>query len=92
MVDKARKLGVKFRPHFKTHQSRLIGGWFREEGIRAITVASVSMARYFMDDGWEDITIAFPLNLRETQEIIDLSGKADLNILVTMQGGGMKLK
>ncbi|MCX6280923.1 MAG: alanine racemase [Bacteroidetes bacterium] len=84
MAERAKKLGVKFRPHFKTHQSGLIGEWFREEGVRAITVASVSMARYFIEKGWEDITIAFPLNLRESDELIELSGKADLNILVTM--------
>jgi len=86
MAGKARKLGVKFRPHFKTHQSRQIGRWFRDENVSAITVSSVSMARYFIDDGWEDITIAFPLNLRESYDIIELSGKADLNILVTMAG------
>ena len=47
MADKARGAGLKFRPHFKTHQSAAIGAWFREEGVTAITVSSVSMARYF---------------------------------------------
>lgn len=84
MKEKADKLGLKFRPHFKTHQSKLIGAWFREAGVKAITVSSVSMARYFNDDGWDDITIAFPLNIRESDDIIALSGKARLNILLTM--------
>lgn len=84
MAQKAARLEVKFRPHFKTHQSKLIGRWFREEGIRSITVASVSMARFFIEDGWGDITIAFPLNLRESDEILVLTQRADLNIIVTM--------
>ncbi|MCX6283148.1 MAG: alanine racemase [Bacteroidetes bacterium] len=84
MAVKARRLGVKFRPHFKTHQSKLIGHWFREEGTKSITVSSVSMARYFIGDGWEDITIAFPLNLRESDEALELSTRADLNVLITM--------
>ncbi len=84
MAEKAARLGVNFRPHFKTHQSKQMGRWFREEGIKSITVSSVSMAKYFNEDGWDDITIAFPLNLRESDEIIDLSDKARLNILVTM--------
>jgi len=84
MAEKAARLGVKFRPHFKTHQSALIGSWFRDEGVKAITVASVTMARQFIDQGWDDITIAFPLNLREAGEISELSARARLNILVTM--------
>ena len=84
MAGKARRLGVQFRPHFKTHQSKLIGSWFREEGVSAITVSSMSMASYFIEDGWDDITIAFPVNIREFSEIMDLSAKARLNILVTM--------
>ena len=65
MAEKAARLGVNFRPHFKTHQSKQMGRWFREEGIKSITVSSVSMAKYFNEDGWDDITIAFPLNLRD---------------------------
>lgn len=30
MAEKARRGGVRFRPHFKTHQSGEAGEWFRE--------------------------------------------------------------
>jgi D-serine deaminase-like pyridoxal phosphate-dependent protein len=83
MVEKAQKQGLFFRPHFKTHQSKMIGEWFRGEGVTAITVSSVSMARYFAEAGWNDITIAFPLNILEKQEIDDLSKTISLNILVS---------
>jgi len=62
MAVKAGRSGVLFRPHFKTHQSAQIGGWFRERGVSKITVSSVKMAEYFAGQGWDDITIAFPAN------------------------------
>jgi len=82
MAEKARKHNLRFRPHFKTHQSAIIGNWFRDFGVRAITVSSVSMARYFASHGWDDITIAFPVNVRESNEINELAEKITLNVLV----------
>mgnify|MGYP001810701298 CR=1 FL=1 len=82
MAAKARASKVDFRPHFKTHQSAIIGEWFRKEGVTAITVSSVSMARYFADHGWKDITIAFPVNLLEIDEINELAGKIQINLLI----------
>lgn len=83
MTIKAKASGVIFRPHFKTHQSITVGKWFREEGVSFITVSSVTMAKHFADSGWDDITIAFPVNLRELDEIRILADKIRLNILVS---------
>ncbi|MCK5222536.1 MAG: alanine racemase, partial [Candidatus Aminicenantes bacterium] len=47
MLKKAAESEASFRPHFKTHNSREIGRWFREEGVDKITVSSVKMAGYF---------------------------------------------
>jgi len=74
--------GIIFRPHFKTHQSAAIGEWFRAEGVTAITVSSVSMAHYFAAHGWKDITVAFPVNLLEIDEINQLAAKIQLNLLI----------
>mgnify|MGYP000879943104 FL=1 len=82
MVQKAAKLGVRFRPHFKTHQSVKVGEWFREEGVTAITVSSVQMAEYFGAAGWKDITIAFPQNMLEIENINRLTKTVKINILV----------
>lgn len=82
MAAKAADAGVKFRPHFKTHQSAEVGCWFREAGVDSITVSSVSMAEYFAGNGWSDITIAFPVNIHEIDEINELAGKIDLNLLI----------
>ncbi len=83
MAEKAKSSGVIFRPHFKTHQSIEIGRWFREEGVKSITVSSVTMAKHFAADKWEDITVAFPVNLRESDEIEKLSMSVNLNILIS---------
>ena len=82
MVQKAAAEDIRLRPHFKTHQSAAIGEWFREAGVTAITVSSVDMAAYFADHGWKDITIAFPVNWREIDEINALALRVKLNLLV----------
>lgn len=82
MAEKARRSGVRFRPHFKTHQSAAVGEWFREVGVEAITVSSVEMARYFAAHRWSDILIAFPVNLREIHKINELAQRVHLHLLL----------
>lgn len=81
MAARAEGLGLRFRPHFKTHQSRHVGRIFREFGVEAITVSSVDMAAYFAEDGWRDILVAFPLNIREAAEIGRLALRVRLGVL-----------
>ena len=82
MVLKAEKANATLRPHFKTHQSATIASWYREAGVNQCTVSSVSMAKYFVENGWDDITIAFPYNPLEADVISALAEKAHLNILL----------
>jgi D-serine deaminase-like pyridoxal phosphate-dependent protein len=82
MAAKARQNSVMFRPHFKTHQSAQIGDWFKDEGITAITVSSVSMAQYFAAQGWRDITIAFPVNWLEIDAINALAAQINLHLVL----------
>ena len=82
MATKAAHSGVRLRPHFKTHQSAQIGDWFREYGTQAITVSSVEMADYFANHGWVDITIAFPVNLRQIAALNRLAQRVQLGLLV----------
>ncbi len=82
MAGKAKAAGVRFRPHFKTHQSAEIGNWFRDFGVEAITVSSLDMAVYFAKHGWTDITVAFIANMLEMDKINELAGKIKLNLLV----------
>ena len=82
MSAKTRQLGLTLRPHFKTHQSHEIGRWFRAEGVDRITVSSLTMAEYFATDGWDDITVAFPVNVLEEAPINRLAEQIRLNLLV----------
>lgn len=82
IAAKAAQSKVRFRPHFKTHQSAEIGEWFREFGVDCITVSSVDMAIYFANHGWRDITIAFPLNIREMDKINRLAERVSVNLLL----------
>ena len=75
---------IRFRPHFKSHQSSQIGQWFRDLGISAIAVSSVDMAFYFARNQWQDITIAVLVNPLQMESINQLvkTFEVDLNLLV----------
>lgn len=83
VFSKINNLGIQFRPHFKTHQSKEISQWFQELGINKITVSSVKMAKYFAQINWQDILIAFPLNIRELPEILLLSQHIKLKLTIS---------
>lgn len=82
MWHKAKANNLTFRPHFKTHQSAEIGLWFRELGVDRCTVSSLTMAKYFADAGWSDITVAFPANVLEHELIYNLARQCRLNLIV----------
>lgn len=91
MAAKAAANGVRFRPHFKTHNSVEVGEWFRNAGVTAITVSSVEHAQTFANAGWNDITIAFPLVTRALPAIRDLAGRVRLGLLVEGSEGAAAL-
>jgi D-serine deaminase-like pyridoxal phosphate-dependent protein len=82
MQHKAQRAGALLRPHFKTHNSHAVGRLFRDRGVRHITVSSVEMAEYFSRDGWDDITVAFPVNLRAVECLRELAARCSLGLLV----------
>ncbi|MEE9361605.1 MAG: alanine racemase [Cellulophaga sp.] len=81
MFTKSKRHNLEFRPHFKTHQSLEVGSWFKEIGVKKITVSSVSMAEYFSTQ-WNDITIAFPTNILEIESINALTKKITINLCI----------
>jgi D-serine deaminase-like pyridoxal phosphate-dependent protein len=82
IATKARQNGLHFRPHFKTHQSAEISEWFRDVGVTRIAVSSLTMAEYFVDGGWKDITVAFPVNVLEIEKVNRLASQISLNLLI----------
>lgn len=91
MVGKADNHNLLLRPHFKTHQSNTIGEIYRKLGVKKITVSSVQMAQKFADNGWQDITVAFPFNPLEIREIEELNQKVKLKILISSRSSAQKL-
>jgi D-serine deaminase-like pyridoxal phosphate-dependent protein len=80
--SKVKNTNVSFRPHFKTHQSAEIGNWFRDFGVSKITVSSIAMAEKFINEGWNDILVAFTFNPREIRAANELVHKCNLHLLV----------
>ncbi len=91
MAQKSRASGVILRPHFKTHQSADLAEWTREFGIHKITVSSVDMAEYFSRHGWNDITIAVPVNIHQIPHINSLATSIDLNVLIDSEFSAVRL-
>jgi len=82
MLLLCQKWGMDFRPHFKTHQSAAIAQWFKDKGVEKCTVSSVSMAKYFAQHSWGDISIAIPVNILEIAEIDALAQEINLTLIV----------
>lgn len=91
IADRAKQSEVSFRPHFKTHQAAEIGTWFRQAGVNKITVSSLKMAHYFAKAGWQDIFIAFPVNLLEAKEIELLASQVKLSLSIDSAEIGAEL-
>lgn len=86
MKKKCESFNANFRPHFKTHQCAYVGNIVRECGVTQIAVSSVSMAYYFAKNGWKNMTIAIPFNVREIKQLIALAEKVDvLNIMIDQE-------
>ena len=85
LVQRAAQHNVQLAPHFKTHQSAQVSRWAQEVGIKAITVTSLKMATYFARHGWQDITIAFPLNVRVLPAIVELAKQIHLTVFINSE-------
>ena len=81
MINVANKNNLILRPHFKTHQSIEIGNWFKEKGVTSITVSSIKMAEFFSSE-WDDITIAFPLNILEIDKLNFMITRNKVKLLI----------
>ena len=81
MIGVANKNNLVLRPHFKTHQSIEIGNWFKEKGVTSITVSSIKMAEFFSSE-WDDITIAFPLNILEIDKLNFMITRHKVKLLI----------
>ena len=60
MQARADTLGVRLRPHAKTHKSAMVAKRQVAAGARGLTVATLPEAEYFAAEGFSDLLWAFP--------------------------------
>ena len=57
----ANECGVALRPHIKTHKTIEIARMQQAAGAQGITSAKLSEAECFVDAGWHDVFVAYPI-------------------------------
>ena len=75
-------LGVRLRPHVKTHKCVEIAQLQRLRGAAGIAVSTLAEARVFAEAGFDDILWAFPLNLSRIGEAAALAQRVELGVTV----------
>ncbi len=61
MAQRATQFGVQLRPHIKTHKNLEVAELQMNTGAAGLTCAKVSEAEVFVDAGFEDIFLAYPV-------------------------------
>ncbi len=82
MAERAAALGVRLRPHLKTHKCVEIARLQQQRGARGVTVSTLYEARVFADAGFADITWAFPLVPSRLDQALELARRIDLGLVV----------
>src|SRR5436309_1748611 len=75
MREKARRSGVVFRPHVKTHKTIEIARMQFGGGTGPITVSTLAEAEFFAGHGFNDITYAVPIGLGKLERAAALAGR-----------------
>ena len=81
MAGRCKELGVRLRPHVKTHKCLEIAFAQRALGAHGITVSTLAEARAFADGRFDDITWAFPVIPGRLQEAAELAARVRLGVV-----------
>ncbi|XP_064361706.1 D-serine dehydratase-like [Dromaius novaehollandiae] len=77
MLERCRALGVRLRPHVKTHKT-LEGAALATGGTRrGIAVSTLAEARFFAAGGFDDILYAYPLPAARLEECAALAQRLE---------------
>ena len=82
MQKKANALGVRLRPHIKTHKCLEIAKRQVELGARGITVSTFYEAEQFAAAGYGDITWAFPIPPVYATKVVAFPESISLGVVV----------
>src|SRR5690348_17162898 len=98
MAERAQTLGVRLRPHAKTHKCVELGRLQLKHGARGLTVATLVEAEVFARAGFRDLTWAFPIDpghIPHARKIADETGVTirvvvdDLRTARALAGSGL---
>ena len=80
--------GVRLRPHTKTHKSVALAKRQQLHGAVGITVAKVSEAEVFVQNGFDDVRIAYTVvGEQQLKRLADLSNQARLSFCIDTKEG-----
>jgi D-serine deaminase-like pyridoxal phosphate-dependent protein len=83
MAARMMDLGVRLRPHVKTHKCLEAARLQVRGHFGGITVSTLAEARFFGDGGFRDLTYAVPIALGRIAEAAELAARLDrLSVLV----------
>jgi D-serine deaminase-like pyridoxal phosphate-dependent protein len=82
MAGRAKALGVRLRPHVKTHKCVELGRRQLGHGAAGVTVATLAEAAAFIAAGFHDLTWAFPLDPGHLAHAKSLAERATLRVVV----------
>ncbi len=80
--------GVRLRPHTKTHKSVALAKRQQLHGAVGITVAKVSEAEVFVQNGFDDVRIAYTLvGDQQLKRLAELSNRARISFCIDTKEG-----
>jgi len=83
MSARAHDLGVRLRPHVKTHKCFEAARIQTRDHFGGITVSTLAEARGFADAGFSDITYAVPVAPQKLEAVVEINSRIDrLAVLV----------
>jgi D-serine deaminase-like pyridoxal phosphate-dependent protein len=92
MAARAREAGVRLRPHAKTHKCPEIGRLQRDAGAWGLSLAKVGEAEVFVDAGFDDVFLAYPVvGADKARRLLELGDRARLAVGVDSLEGAQTL-
>ena len=83
MAERMARLGVRLRPHVKTHKTLEAARLQVRGHFGGVTVSTLAEAAFFAAGGFRDLTYAVPIAPAKLGEAADLAGKVErLSLLV----------
>ncbi|XP_043543913.1 D-threo-3-hydroxyaspartate dehydratase [Chiloscyllium plagiosum] len=78
MIERCQALGVRLRPHMKTHKTVECADIMTGGSRRCIVVSTLAEARFYTDHGFDDILYAYPLPFDKVDICAELAERLEM--------------